>query len=115
MMEYLINNWFMFVALLAVLFICFLAIRKWLGKPSAEQIANVKEWLLLAVTEAEKQLGGGTGQLKLRFVYDWAVERFSWVSVIPFDTFAGWVDEALAEMKKQLEVNNAVKAYVEGE
>ena len=105
----------MFVALLAVLFICFLAIRKWLGKPSAEQIANVKEWLLLAVTEAEKQLGGGTGQLKLRFVYDWAVERFSWVSVIPFDTFAGWVDEALAEMKKQLEVNNAVKAYVEGE
>ncbi|MCM1334369.1 MAG: hypothetical protein NC084_12545 [Bacteroides sp.] len=28
--------------------------------------SNVKEWLLLAVTEAEKALGSGTGQLKLR-------------------------------------------------
>ena len=113
MMEYLINNWFMIVALMAVLFICFIAAKKWLSKPTVEQVANIKEWLLLAVTEAEKQLGGGTGQLKLRFVYDWAVERFSWVSVISFDTFAGWVDEALAEMKKQLAANEAVKAYIE--
>ena len=112
-MEWLMNNWFMIVALLAVLFICFMAAKKWLGKPTAEQIGNIKEWLLLAVTEAEKQLGGGTGQLKLRFVYDWAVERFSWVSVIPFATFSSWVDEALNEMKKQLAVNEAVKAYVE--
>lgn len=112
-MKYLINNWFMIVALLAVLFVCFLAVKKWLNKPTAEQIANIKEWLLLAVTEAEKQLGGGTGQLKLRFVYDWAVERFSWVAIIPFDIFSGWVDEALNEMKKQLAVNEAVKAYIE--
>ncbi len=112
-MEWLMNNWFMIVALLAVLFICFMAAKKWLDKPTAEQVANIKEWLLLAVTEAEKQLGGGTGQLKLRFVYDWAVERFSWVSVIPFSTFSQWVDEALNEMKKQLAVNTAVKAYIE--
>lgn len=112
-MKYLINNWFMIVALLAVLFIFFMAVRKWLSKPTAEQIANIKEWLLLAVTEAEKQLGGGTGQLKLRFVYDWAVERFSWVALIPFDTFTSWVDEALNEMKKQLAANEAVKAYIE--
>lgn len=113
MMEYLINNWFMIVALLAVLFVCFMVVRKWLSKPTTEQIANIKQWLLLAITEAEKQLGGGTGQLKLRFVYDWAVERFAWVSVIPFTTFSSWVDEALAEMKKQLAENEAVKAYVE--
>ena len=112
-MEWLMNNWFMIVALLAVLFICFMAAKKWLDKPTAEQVANIKEWLLLAVKEAEKQLGGGTGQLKLRFVYDWAVERFSWVSVIPFSTFSQWVDEALNEMKKQLAVNTAVKAYIE--
>ncbi len=113
-MNYLMNNWFMIVALLAVLFICFMAAKKWLDKPTAEQVANIKEWLLLAVTEAEKQLGGGTGQLKLRFVYDWAVDRFSWVAVIPFTTFSSWVDEALNEMKKQLAVNEAVKAYIEG-
>ena len=112
-MKWLIENWFMLVALGAVLVVCFMAAKKWLDKPTAEQVANIKEWLLLAVTEAEKQLGSGTGQLKLRFVYDWAVERFSWVAVIPFDTFASWVDEALTEMKKQLADNEAVKAYVE--
>ena len=114
-MEWLMNNWFMLVALVAVLAVCFMAAKKWLGKPTAEQIANIKEWLLLAVTEAEKQLGGGTGQLKLRFVYDLAVERFSWVSVIPFYTFSGWVDEALNEMKKMLAVNEKVKQLIEGE
>ena len=112
-MKWLMNNWFMLVALVAVLAVCFMAAKKWLDKPTAEQIANIKEWLLLAVTEAEKQLGGGTGQLKLRYVYDWAVERFAWVAVIPFGTFAEWVDEALAEMKKQLAANEAVKAYIE--
>lgn len=112
-MEWLMNNWFMLVALVAVLAVCFMAAKKWLGKPTAEQIANIKEWLLLAVTEAEKQLGGGTGQLKLRYVYDWAVERFAWVAVIPFAIFSSWVDEALAEMKKQLAANEAVKAYIE--
>ncbi|PXX79717.1 hypothetical protein [Dielma fastidiosa] len=112
-MEWLMNNWFMLVALVAVLAVCFMAAKKWLGKPTAEQIANIKEWLLLAVTEAEKQLGGGTGQLKLRYVYDWAVERFAWVAVIPFGTFAEWVDEALQEMKKQLAINASVKAYIE--
>ncbi|MFR6482019.1 MAG: hypothetical protein ACLUPD_10785 [Anaerotignum faecicola] len=42
----------------------------------AEQREKVKEWLLLAVTEAEKELGSGTGQLKLRYVYDLFLRRF---------------------------------------
>lgn len=112
-MEWVINNWYLIVVAVAAAVIGTLAIFKWLGKPTAEQIANIKQWLLLAVTEAEKQLGSGTGQLKLRFVYDWAIERFKWVALIPFDTFAAWVDEALEEMKKQLAVNTAVKAYIE--
>ena len=37
---------------------------------------NVKEWLLWAVTQAEQYLGSGTGALKLRYVYDLAVEAF---------------------------------------
>lgn len=40
-----------------------------------EQV-NVKEWLLLAVTEAEKALGSGTGQLKLRQTYQMFVKTF---------------------------------------
>ena len=41
-----------------------------------KQLEIVKEWLLLAVVEAEKKLGGGTGQIKLRYVYDMFIEKF---------------------------------------
>lgn len=114
-MEWLVNNWFLLVVLVVVLVICFITVFKWLGKPTAEQVANIKEWLLYAVIEAEKQLGGGTGQVKLRQVYDMAVQRFKWLSLVPFDTFSGWVDEALDEMKKMLAENEKVKQLVEGE
>lgn len=113
-MEWLIENWFMLVAVVAVLVVCFMAAFKWLGKPTEEQIKNIKQWLLYAVIEAEQELGEGTGQLKLRQVYDMAIQRFKWLSVIPFSTFSGWVDEALAEMKKMLEENEKIKELIEG-
>lgn len=75
--------------------------------------AKVKKWLVYAVTVAEKQLGSGTGQLKLRTVYDMFMTKFPKLSIfIGFDTFSGWVDIALEEMNKLLE-NPAVKNYVE--
>lgn len=45
--------------------------------PSDKQLNKVREWLLYAVTKAEKELGGGTGQIKLRYVYDMFVARFA--------------------------------------
>lgn len=114
-MEFLIDNWYLIIALIAIVAVIIIACVKWLNKPTAEQIANIKEWLLYAVTEAEAALGGGTGQLKLKYVYDMAIERFPWLSIIPFETFSGWVDEALEEMRKMLENNQAVRQIVEGE
>lgn len=114
-MEWLISNWYLIVVAIAAAVVGCLAIYKWAGKPTAEQIKNIKEWLLYAVIEAEKQLGGGTGQIKLRQVYDMAIQRFKWLSIVPFATFSGWVDEALEEMKKMLATNAAVKNLVEGE
>ena len=65
------------------------------------------------MTEAEKELGSGTGQLKLRQVYDLFVQRFPAVAaVISFDTFSGWVDEALEQMREMLEQNQNVQKYV---
>lgn len=85
-------------------------------KRMEEQITAVKEWLLWAVTEAERELGAGTGRLKLRQVYDLFIQRFPAVSrYITFETFSGWVDEALEQMKKLLATNTAFKEYVEGE
>ena len=41
---------------------------------------SAKEWLLFAVTEAEKSLGGGTGELKLHVTYDAFIKRFPLLS-----------------------------------
>ena len=77
--------------------------------PAAEQREKIKKWLLWAVAEAEKELGGGTGKLKLRQVYDLFLQRFPTVAMaISFETFAAWVDEALAEMRELLQKNEAV-------
>lgn len=73
---------------------------------------NIKEWLLYAVAEAEKVMGSGTGELKLRMVYDWAVEKFPFVAFIKFEVFSEWVDEALVKFKEMLESNEAIAAYV---
>ena len=114
-MSWIIDNWYILLALLAIVFVAAVAMVHFFHLPTDKQIAAIKEWLLYAVTEAEKQLGGGTGQLKLRQVYDWAVEKFPWVQFVKFETFSGWVDEALAIMREMLEKNQQIKTYVEGE
>lgn len=115
-MKFLIDNWMLLVALVAVLVSTGISIYSFYKKPTTEQLQSVKEWLLFAVTEAEKKLGGGTGQLKLRFVYDMFIEKFPHTScLISFETFSGLVDEALERMKAMLETNKAVETYIKGE
>ena len=80
------------------------------------QKMKIIEWLKYAVSEAEKQLGSGTGQLKLRLVYDWFCDKFPVVAaVLPFVVFSAWVDVALDTFRKWLEVNPRVEKYIGGE
>lgn len=82
-----------------------------LGKE--KQIEMIKQWLLLAVIEAEKQLGGGTGAVKLRFVYDKFIERFKFMSkIITFEQFSSLVDEALEVMRLMIQQNKNVANYI---
>lgn len=114
-MEFLIDYWFVIVTLLALVGFLGVTIWRFAKLPREEQIEAVKEWLLMAVTEAERELGGGTGQLKLRYVYDLFVVRFPWLApVMGFAWFSELVDEALVGMKDMLETNKAVKKYVNG-
>ena len=114
-MSWFVENWSLVVAGGAAIAVTAVCVYRFLKLPKEEQIKNVKEWLLLAVTEAEATLGGGTGQLKLRYVYDMFAAKFPWVcKMISFDTFSTWVDEALEEMRNMLESNEAAKALVEG-
>ena len=80
----------------------------------AKQLEIVKEWLLLAVVEAEKKLGGGTGQIKLRYVYDMFIEKFKFLALmITFEQFSIMVDMALDKMRLMLSSNEKLKDYVE--
>ena len=113
-MKWLVDNWSLLVALVCVVFTLFLTVRRFIGLPTEEQIAAVKEWLLWAVIQAEKDLGSGTGKLKLRQVYDLFVTKFPWVAKhISFTSFSIWVDEALIEMKKLLETNAYINMFVQ--
>lgn len=77
------------------------------------QKKKVIEWLKGAVTKAEKELGSGTGQLKLRTVYDWYIAKFPFLAaVLPFEVFSAWVDVALDELEKWLDDNNKIENYV---
>ena len=79
-----------------------------------KQLEIVKEWLLLAVVEAEKKLGGGTGQIKLRYVYDMFIEKFKFLALmITFEQFSMMVDISLDKMRLMLSSNEKLKDYIE--
>ena len=114
-MKYIVENWFVIVALMAVAAAGGYTIYVFVKMPSDKQLNKVREWLLYAVTKAEKELGGGTGQIKLRYVYDMFVARFTWFAkVISFEMFSMMVDEALEKMKTMLESNKAMQELVTG-
>ena len=115
-MEFIVNNWYLIVALVAIIAVVIFLAAKFIGLPTATQIEKVKEWLVYACMEAEKALGEKTGKLKLRMVYDMFLTKFPWLAkVITFEQFSGMVDEALERFKKMLESNVAVQNIVKEE
>lgn len=113
-MKWIIDNWSLLVVLVCAMVAVFIYVKKFVNMPTEEQIKKVKEWLLYAVVEAEKELGGGTGTIKLRYVYDLFVTTFPEVAkLVPFDTFSKWVDEVLVYMRRLLESNLDIRYYVE--
>lgn len=112
-MKYIVENWFVIVAVMAVVAAGGYAIYVFVKMQSDKQLNKVKEWMLYAVTKAEKELGGGTGQIKLRYVYDMFVARFTWLAkVISFDMFSMMVDENIEKMKKMIESNKEMQGLV---
>lgn len=104
-LTWLADNWYLIIVAVAFLisFYVFITDKK-----------KVIEWLKWAVSQAEKELGSGTGQIKLRQVYDMFIERFPVFSkFIPFMMFSSWVDTALEFLKDQIEKNNKIKEFVE--
>jgi uncharacterized protein YneF (UPF0154 family) len=114
--KFILENWYIILAALAVGIAIGIAVYHFAKLPRADQLKKVRKWLLVAVIEAEKALGSGTGQLKLRKVYDLFLTRFSWLAkIITFEMFSDMVTDALAEMQELLKNNPAVALYLAGE
>lgn len=115
MIDFIANNWFYIIILVAIFVVIIRLAYQIIKDPSSVDLSKVQEWLLWAVMQAEKQLGGGTGQLKLRYVYDMFVARFPTVSkILTFEAFSIMVDIALAKLNEMLSNNKKVQQYVYG-
>ena len=67
-------------------------------KTKDEKLEIIKNWLLVAIAEAEKIYGAKTGSLKLSYVYDLFIQRMpDLAEMISFETFSSLVDEVLSD------------------
>ena len=113
MIQFLAENWVLLVVAVAVIAVAAYSVYSFIKISRGEKISKVQEWLLWAVAEAEKALGGGTGQLKLRYVYDLFVTKFPIVAkFLTFDRFSIMVDIALEKFNKILSSNTKVQEYI---
>lgn len=93
-----------------------ISVVKFIQLSKDKKIEMISEWLLLAVVQAEKELGGGTGQIKLRYVYDMFISKFKYISMlISFNQFSAMVDIALDKMREMLSNNTNLQSYINGE
>lgn len=77
---------------------------------------KVRNWLVWAVGKAEQEFGSGTGQLKLRSVYNQFIARFPKLSTfITFKRFAILVDEALGILSDMLKNGKIANIIEKGE
>lgn len=101
-----LNEWW--PILLAVLAVIGIIIFLWFREK-----AKLKEYLIYAVSMAEKELGSNTGELKLRYVYELFITKFPKFSLfISFNTFKKLVDGALDSFEvilEQIEIKETSK------
>lgn len=114
-MEFFANYWWLIVIAVAAVAVAVKVVYNFFASTTKEErYTAIKEWLVYAVAMAEKELGSGTGALKLREVYDKFLTKFPAVvtKAITFATFSKLVDEALITFNNMLKNNKAVKEYV---
>ena len=115
MLNFLISYWWIVILIIALISIIGYFLYTFITMPSTTQITKVKEWLLYAVAIAEKELGSGTGQIKLRYVYDMFIVKFPHLAEkISFESFKLLVDKALEKFEHLLNSNDKLQTYIKG-
>ncbi len=112
-MNMIIENWYIILAAVLILELAAIGVYTFVKLPKSERIAKVEKWLEYACIKAEKELGSGTGQIKLRMVYDMFLSRFPAIEkMVTFECFSAMVDNALIEVRKKLKENERLAQYV---
>ena len=107
----MINNFAFWIVLFVICFALGMFLGKFVKKSKEEKIQMVKNWLLYAVAMTERELGSGTGRIKLGQVYEQFLLVFPQLQrVISFDMFAKLVDEVLVQFQELIEENVTIAA-----
>lgn len=111
--DFIQEYWFLIVAAIAVVSVVSIKAYIWFKKPGNEQLEQVRQWLIYAVAKAEAELGSGTGQLKLRYVYDLFIKKFPAIAIfISFEDFSKMVDGALDELEELMKENKEISMLI---
>ena len=76
--------------------------------------SNLKLFIRDSVLIAEERLKSKSGQERLLFVYNQAIEKYPWVGkFMPFSVFSAYVDEALKSVSNLISEidNNGMTAH----
>lgn len=104
--EFILANWDSILGTIAVIGVAIFALIK-------QEKTIIFKMLYSLVTEAEKQYGGGTGELKLSSVISQLYQKApAAVKVIPVETLEKWVEEALATAKEKWAKNANIATYI---
>lgn len=99
------NVIYLIIAVLAVIFVMIAAMR----------YKSFKNWLVYAVSDAEKYLGSGTGKLKIRYAYDLAIKQYPVIAkIIPWSLFSKLIDAALVVMRQMIDDNQMIANVISG-
>ena len=105
-LNFLSANWDSILAALVIIVVAIIGVIK-------QEKNIVFKMLFSLVTEAEKQYGGGTGELKLSSVISQIYGKLPSISkLIPVKTLEKWVDKGLIDAKKKWESNSKVATYI---
>lgn len=106
LLNFILENWDSILGALAIIIVAVLAVVK-------QEKAVIFKMLYALVTEAEKQYGSGTGELKLSSVIAQIYEKApAAVKVIPVSTLQSWVEDALETAKEKWAKNSNVATYI---
>lgn len=107
-LKFLAQNWDSVLVVVGFIVLCAVLVKR-------GETKILKTILFNLVTQAEKEFGSGTGELKYAAVSDWVYQRLP--AILKFLFTAKDIDKliesTLAEAKKQWGSNENVKEYIE--